>query len=142
MENAKILIVDDEECMVGVFRRMLSKKGFKSENIVSVENGEDAITIAEKSDFDIILMDIKMPGIGGLEALSAIRTMKKYKDVPILAVTGLTLSKDRKNCIEAGATEYISKPVFDEKAFIDNLFLKISANKNKPIKAFFEKNFR
>jgi len=63
---------------------------------------------------DGVLMDIMMPGMDGFEAMQAIRKIQKFKSVPIIAVTAKAMKGDRQKCIEAGASDYITKPVETE----------------------------
>jgi CheY-like chemotaxis protein len=71
----------------------------------------EAIAMAEQISPDIILMDIQMPKMDGLEAIRRLRAATKSVSVPIIAVTALAMPGDRERCLEAGANEYISKPV-------------------------------
>jgi hypothetical protein len=84
--------------------------------ISSAENGRDALSILENSDedFDVILMDIMMPDMDGYETMRRIRKMEKYRDLPILALTAKAMKGDKEKCIEAGASDYIAKPVDTE----------------------------
>ena len=85
-----------------------------------VENGEEALNIAKKEKFDLILMDMQMPIMNGFEATEALRQMTEYKDVPIIALTAFAMKGDREKCLEAGATDYIPKPI-DSKEFIEKV---------------------
>jgi CheY-like chemotaxis protein len=75
------------------------------------ENGEKAIALAQSEKPDLILMDIQMPGMDGLEAIKQIRLNANLAQIPIIALTALAMPGDRDRCLEAGANEYISKPV-------------------------------
>ena len=80
--------------------------------ILSAENGHDAIALlASQPDIDIVLMDIMMPEFDGLETMREIRKIPTYRDLPIVAVTAKAMKGDRERCIEAGAWDYLSKPV-------------------------------
>jgi CheY-like chemotaxis protein len=79
---------------------------------VSADNGRDAITLLQKEPgIDIVLMDIMMPEMDGMETMRAIRKLPRFKDLPIVAVTAKAMKGDREKCIEAGAWDYLSKPV-------------------------------
>ena len=80
--------------------------------IVSADNGRDAIDILrENPGIDIVLMDIMMPEMDGLETMRAIRKIPALKNLPIVAVTAKAMKGDREKCIDAGAWDYLSKPV-------------------------------
>ena len=80
--------------------------------IVSADNGRNAIKkLQSEADIDIVLMDIMMPGMDGMETMREIRKLPHLKDLPIVAVTAKAMRGDREKCIEAGAWDYLSKPV-------------------------------
>jgi CheY-like chemotaxis protein len=101
-----------------IVTRLLKKNSF--ENVVVVENGEDALKMAREDKFDLILMDMQMPIMNGFEATEKIRELMEYKDIPIIALTAFAMKGDREKCLEAGATDYIPKPI-DSKEFIDKV---------------------
>jgi CheY-like chemotaxis protein len=79
---------------------------------ISAENGKDAIDMLKRnSSIDLILMDIMMPEMDGYEATERIRKNDKYKNLPIIALTAKAMKGDRQKCINAGANDYLSKPV-------------------------------
>ena len=80
--------------------------------IVSAENGRDAINILkDRQDIDIVLMDIMMPEMDGIATMKEIRKLESCRNLPIVAVTAKAMRGDRERCIEAGAWDYLSKPV-------------------------------
>jgi CheY-like chemotaxis protein len=80
--------------------------------IISADNGRDAIRrLQEERDVDIVLMDIMMPEMDGMETMREIRKIASLKNLPIVAVTAKAMKGDREKCIEAGAWDYLSKPV-------------------------------
>ena len=75
-------------------------------------NGPDAITILQRtSGIDLVLTDIMMPGMDGYDTIRAIRSLENFATVPIIAVTGKVVPGERERCLEAGANDYIPKPV-------------------------------
>jgi CheY-like chemotaxis protein len=114
----KILLAEDYKHSQIIVTRLLKKNGFES--IVVVENGEDAFKMAREQKFDLILMDMQMPIMNGFEATEKIRELSNYKETPIIALTAFAMKGDREKCIEAGATDYIPKPI-DSKEFIDKV---------------------
>jgi CheY-like chemotaxis protein len=114
----KVLLAEDYKHSQIIVTRLLKKNGF--ENVVVVENGEDAVKMATQEKFNIILMDMQMPIMNGFEATEKIREMPEYKDTPIVALTAFAMKGDREKCLEAGATDYIPKPI-DSKEFIEKV---------------------
>jgi CheY-like chemotaxis protein/signal transduction histidine kinase len=114
----KILLAEDYKHSQIIVTRLLKKNSF--EEIVVVENGEEAYKFAQKEKFDLILMDMQMPIMNGFEATEKIRQMPDYKNTPIIALTAFAMKGDREKCLEAGATDYIPKPI-DSKEFIDKV---------------------
>jgi signal transduction histidine kinase/ligand-binding sensor domain-containing protein/CheY-like chemotaxis protein len=100
-----ILVVEDEESNYRFIQAALNKTGTK---VIWAKNGQEAIYQAKNSDIDLILMDMKMPGIDGYQATKEIRTFNK--DIPVIAQTAFALFGEREKCIEAGCTDYIAKP--------------------------------
>jgi CheY-like chemotaxis protein len=114
----KILFAEDYRHSQIIVTRLLKKSGF--ENVVVVENGEDALNMAKKEHFDLILMDMQMPIMNGFEATEQIRNLDSYKDTTIIALTAFAMKGDREKCLDAGATDYIPKPI-DSKEFIEKV---------------------
>jgi PAS domain S-box-containing protein len=103
-----ILLAEDNEANISTVSSYLGAKGYR---IVLANDGQEAIDCAQTHHPDLILMDIQMPGIDGLEAIKKIRLDQKLVDVPIIALTALAMTGDRDRCLAAGANEYLSKPV-------------------------------
>ena len=108
-ERADILIVDDLPEKLLVFRTVLDAQGMV---IVSAENGRDAIRLVQEDpDIDIVLMDIMMPEMDGMQTMRELRRLPRGKQLPLVAVTAKAMKGDREKCIEAGAWDYLAKPV-------------------------------
>ncbi|WMJ74048.1 response regulator [Cytophagaceae bacterium ABcell3] len=111
MANKKVLIVDDDIRNVYSLYSLLEAHGME---IVVASDGKEALDKLENK-IDIVLMDIMMPEMDGIEATKRIRKNPQYKDLPIIALTAKAMKGDREQCIEAGASDYITKPVDNEK---------------------------
>jgi hypothetical protein len=112
LAGKRALIVDDD--MRNIFAMTCFLERYEMA-ITSAENGLDALALLEKGeDFDVILMDIMMPDMDGYETMRRIRAMARYRDLPVLALTAKAMKGDREKCIEAGASDYIAKPVDTE----------------------------
>ncbi len=109
----KILIIDDDKRNIFALTSVLKTRGMI---IVTAENGKMGLKrLIEKPDTDLILMDIMMPEMNGFEAIKLIRQNSKFKDMPIITLTAKAMKGDREQCLKAGASDYITKPVDSEK---------------------------
>jgi CheY-like chemotaxis protein len=110
-----ILVVDDDMRNAFALSRLLSDKGLK---VSLARSGSKALEMLENSDdIDLTLMDIMMPEMDGYETMRRIRAQQKFKNLPILALTAKAMKGDFEKCIEAGANDYMSKPVDVERLF-------------------------
>ncbi len=107
-ECGLILVADDNEINSEILVEYLEERGY---NILAAWNGEEALEKAAEFAPDIILMDIQMPKMDGLEATRRLRADPRFISTPIVALTALVMPGDKERCIEAGANEYLSKPV-------------------------------
>ena len=81
-------------------------------NVVHAENGQEGIdTLKADPEIEAVLMDIMMPEMDGYEAITAIREMEEFKQLPIIALTAKAMKADRDHCLAVGASDYISKPL-------------------------------
>ncbi|TKC07292.1 response regulator [Pedobacter frigoris] len=109
LKDKTVLITDDD--MRNIFA-LSSALQMYDMNIVIANNGREALEkLDETEQIDLVLMDIMMPEMDGYEAMKAIRSEKRFSKLPIIALTAKAMKNDREKCIEAGANDYISKPV-------------------------------
>ncbi len=112
LAGKRVLIVDDDMRNIFALSSVLEEHHMI---ISSADNGRDAINILQQEkDIDIVLMDIMMPEMDGMETMREIRKIPHLKNLPIVAVTAKAMKGDREKCIEAGAWDYLSKPVNTE----------------------------
>ena len=104
----KILIAEDNDSNY-ILMTYILKKYYQFER---AKNGQEAVEMAEKGEYDIVLMDIKMPVMDGLEATKAIK--ESLPDLPIIALTANAFDSDRQLAMEAGCNDFLSKPVSSE----------------------------
>lgn len=111
-EGKKILLVDDDIRNVFALSSVLESYNME---VVFAENGREAIELLQKNpDFDLVLMDMMMPEMDGYEAMRRLREMPKFQKLPIIALTAKAMKEDRAKCIEAGASDYMKKPIQTE----------------------------
>ena len=103
----RILLVEDDAATIDVMTKELEFLGYE---VTLAENGVKAVKVATSQPFDLIIMDIRLPKMDGLEATSQIRQNPKTKAIPILAATALARPGDRQKCLASGCDEYIAKP--------------------------------
>ncbi len=109
LSGKKILITDDD--MRNIFALSTALQSYEMQ-IVIATNGREAVEkLEEVDDIDLVLMDIMMPEMDGYEAMTLIRKKRKFDSLPIIALTAKAMKNDREKCIDAGASDYISKPV-------------------------------
>jgi len=108
-EGRKILLVDDDVRNIFALTNALEQKGV----IVEIgRNGFEAISKLDSTpDIDLVLMDVMMPGMDGLEATRQIRTDARFRKLPIIAITAKAMKNDQEECLQAGASDYLAKPI-------------------------------
>jgi CheY-like chemotaxis protein len=109
LAGKKVLVVDDDARNIFALSSVLERRKMQ---VVSASNGRDAIELIEKTaDLSLVLMDIMMPEMDGYETMRQIRTRQQFRMLPIIALTAKAMKGDREKCLEAGASDYIAKPV-------------------------------
>ena len=109
LSGRKVLIIDDDIRNIFALAGALEEHGIQ---VVDAESGKAGLDLLKREpDIDAVLMDIMMPDLDGFDSIRLIRGLKQFGNLPIIAVTARAMKGDREKCIEAGATDYISKPV-------------------------------
>jgi len=107
MSKANILIIEDEKDIVRMLEYNLKKEGFKT---LSARDGESGFELAKKESPDLVLLDLMLPGMDGLEVCKALKAEKKTALIPIIMVTAKSQEADKVLGLELGADDYVSKP--------------------------------
>ncbi|BCT95744.1 histidine kinase [Lysobacter helvus] len=109
LKNKRVLVVDDDVRNIFALSSVLERHGM---SVITAGTGHEAIEkVAEDPDIDLVLMDIMMPGMDGYDTMRAIRGMPDARALPIVALTAKAMKGDREKCLEAGASDYLAKPV-------------------------------
>lgn len=106
--GAQILVVEDNEKNMKLFHEILAAKGYR---ILQASTGEAAVALAAEHSPDLVLMDIQLPDIDGLEALSRLRADTRTASLPVIALTAQAMQGDRERFLAVGFDGYVSKPV-------------------------------
>jgi two-component system cell cycle response regulator DivK len=104
----QVLVVEDNEKNMKLFRDVLQATGYRT---VEATTGEDAVALALSHEPALVLMDVQLPGIDGVEALARLRRDERTASIPVLALTAQAMHGDRERFLEAGFDGYLSKPV-------------------------------
>ncbi len=128
LSHISLLLVEDNPVNQRVTAEIMRGVGAR---VVIAENGYQAIKLLRHSSFDIVLMDIQMPVMDGLEASRMIRQQLGMKDLPLVAMTARTMAGDRDICLDAGMNDYVSKPI-DRRSLIDTVSRLVGATGHTP----------
>ncbi|SKA23106.1 Response regulator receiver domain-containing protein [Chitinophaga eiseniae] len=109
MEQKKVLIIDDDARNIFALKAVLRSRGIPC---ISASSGAEGLALLDNAhEVGVVLMDIMMPDMDGYETIAALRAKEGESHLPIIAVTAKAMVGDREKCLEAGADNYISKPV-------------------------------
>ena len=108
MPGEQVLVVEDNERNMKLFRDVLQATGYRT---LEATSGEEALVLATEHLPDLVLMDIQLPDIDGVEALRRLRADERTAGLPVLALTAQAMQGDRERFLEAGFDGYVSKPV-------------------------------
>ena len=104
----KILVVEDNEINMYLCCRIIKSSGYE---VIEARTGEEGVALALKERPDLIIMDIQLPGIDGLETTKRIRQSEADDEIPIIALTSYAMAGDKKKALKAGCTGYVEKPI-------------------------------
>ena len=107
-EKKKVLIVEDNELNMKLFRDLLEAHGVDT---VETRNGMEVVEVAKESKPDLILMDIQLPEVSGLDVTKWLKQDESLQDIPVIAVTAFAMKGDEEKIREGGCEDYISKPI-------------------------------
>jgi CheY-like chemotaxis protein len=129
LAGKKVLVVDDDVRNIFALTSVLEKHKMQ---VIYAENGRKGIDLIRATpDLNVVLMDVMMPEMDGYETMRAIRQVNELKSLPIIALTAKAMKGDREKCIDAGASDYITKPVeTDQLLSLLRVWLFRTANRN------------
>jgi len=130
MDKNKILLIDDDPSISDLYKERLEMDGFE---VTIAVNGSEAIEFLSDKKFDLILLDIMMPSIGGLDVLDVIKSKEQYRDTPVIMLTALIDEEPHKKSLIKGASDYIIKTKTTPKELVERIKNILSKN-NPPAK--------
>jgi two-component system cell cycle response regulator DivK len=113
----RILYIEDHPAQSDIMKQMLEFSGY---TVVLAMSGEEGIEKARESQPDVILMDLRMPGIGGIEAIKQLKQDPSVADIPVVVLSAWTSQRNREDAEEAGAAKFLAKPV-DTKRLVEEI---------------------
>jgi len=128
MSARLVLIVEDNEKNRKLERDLLQFKGYAT---LEADNAEDGIRMANERLPDLILMDVQLPGMDGIDALGRLRSNPATRDIPVIAVTASAMKQDRDRIMQAGFDDYQRKPL-DIRDFVELVRHRIEAGRRRP----------
>jgi len=124
MEAKSILVIEDNFLNMKLVRFILTSSGY---SVFEATNAEDGIKIAKESHPDLILMDLQLPGMNGLDATKSIKKNESLKGILIVALTSYAMDSDEKNALANGCDGFITKPI-DKRSFLEKLSQLLGSN--------------
>ena len=115
IQNANILLVEDDEINQQIATELLEQKGFI---ITVVNSGANALEVLDQSSFDLVLMDLQMPGLDGYQTTQMIRQKSRFQHLPIIAMTAHAMLSDREKCLRVGMNDHLTKPVKPQQLYM------------------------
>ncbi|HEY4650993.1 MAG TPA: response regulator, partial [Pontibacter sp.] len=113
LRHKKVLIADDDVRNIYSLSSLLELHGME---VIVAYNGKEALQkLQSETGIDMVLMDVMMPEMDGIEATKQIRNIPRFKQLPVIALTAKAMKEDREKCLEAGASDYIPKPIDTDK---------------------------
>lgn len=103
-----ILVIDDEESIFEVIEGLLYREGY---NLIYIESGQNALTCIDEVQPDVILLDLMMPELDGIETCQRLKSNERWSHIPIIMVTALSSKEDLARSLDAGADDFLSKPI-------------------------------
>ena len=125
MANELIVIVEDNEQNQKLARDVLQLKGYR---VLVADDAEAGIPLVTKEKPDLVLMDIHLPGMNGIEALAKLRAAPETKEIPVFAFTASVMAQDRKEITSAGFDGFLSKPI-NVKEFVETIATRLRGGK-------------
>lgn len=125
MDKKIILIIDDNPLTIKLLDYLLTTKGYETH---SASNANEVFNLLQTLQPNLILMDIQLPGMDGLELTRRLKSEKKYKNIPIIAITAFAMKGDKEKTLNAGCDGYIAKPI-DIRTFPDIIAEHLQAHK-------------
>ena len=105
----KVVVIEDDPKNMKLFKAILTK--MKHIDLKTEAHGARGLALIKTEEPDLIILDIKLPGLSGIEICKKLRELERFQDVPIIAVTAYAMIRDKKRILEAGFNEYITKPI-------------------------------
>jgi DNA-binding response OmpR family regulator len=125
---AHILVVDDVAVNREILKRRLVRRGFE---ISEASGGREALEIIDREPIDLVLLDIMMPDVDGLDVVRTVRKTRSTEELPIIMVSARSFSEDVTQCLELGANDYVTKPV-DFEATLELINRELERKTNLP----------
>jgi CheY-like chemotaxis protein len=134
LANRKVLVVDDDVRNIFALTSLLEEHNL---NVLHAESGRTGLDLLQSNpDIDIVLMDIMMPEMDGYETMEAIRQIPQFKNLPIVALTAKAMKGDREKCLQAGASDYVTKPVdLDQLFSVLRVWILASSERTRSVSA-------